>query len=806
MSILKKVLKAAFPTMLAAIFSVSCSIVNPDPAPNPGKPDEPDKPDAPSVTDEEGHIVVNTILDDEQQSSLIGIQNGTVIFEGTEMSNLQVGQAIVSDITDNAPYGFMYKVKSVSVRDGKTYIETDKVGLSDVIEEGEGSTSYIMTADMIESIEDEFGNPVAFASTKGDFGVEASVSFPIDISKRVEAGPISGSMNLNGNFTLKLGVDLSFSFSGWHPQKIEVAFSPEMKLDLKTTAAIGVEGSFKPIIGHPSMPEAELLMRKIGRIRGKAVSIQVGMIPVVVRPVADLYLKISAEGKIFVECKLVELDNKYRFGFGFTDTDGFYAIHEDQSKDPKYLDLSNDGKVAVEGSISIAPSIEGIPELYNWDLTFATVGLAAPSKIKLSEMTIEDFFDGRVNPKTKVTTELEVKMKVYLGELIGINAMKYIEDKLGLKTKFEPKLSLALITWYDGYLFPKMSEVSPREITMNSASLSYTFLDSKYIWGNLKDYGFWVAEGYCRHKEDFISTGYREFSFGELNLGQATQMDHPHQGILSVTPSPYELNTYTTELQISNLAPGTTYSVLPYHKTFVGQYGTPTTFTTAGNQNSLRVTTMSPSPYAEFADFSGSYEPNGTTVSEYGFIYSTSTSMPTLRTNDRVISFTDEIDNQSSMTTYEYRCEGLTPRTTYNVRAYARNESGVIYGNTKTFTTRSNVNPLSVSTGAPTDVDDTSAKLHATFSDGGLDILERGYCVSHLNNGSSVEDCEYNIVLNQYSDDYLMTQLSPDTKYQVRAYARNEMGTVYGKLVKFTTLKTMGAGEFEGEGGGYNKN
>ena len=75
----------------------------------------------------------------------------------------------------------------------------------------------------------------------------------------------------------------------------------------------------------------------------------------------------------------------------------------------------------------------------------------------------------------------------------------------------------------------------------------------------------------------------------------------------------------------------------------------------------------------------GNVADNGTLVTERGFCYSTTSTKPTV--NDSHTS------DGSGSGDYESIIMGLQKSTTYHMRAYAKNESGVAYGETVTFTT-----------------------------------------------------------------------------------------------------------------------
>lgn len=133
---------------------------------------------------------------------------------------------------------------------------------------------------------------------------------------------------------------------------------------------------------------------------------------------------------------------------------------------------------------------------------------------------------------------------------------------------------------------------------------------------------------------------------------------------------------------------------------------------------------------------------------------------------------------------------GLTPGTTYHVRAYATNSEGTAYGNDVTFPTTAIVG-ATVTTTAVTDITSTTAVSGGNVTaDGGDAVTEKGICWGTdpdpdqtdnvINGGAGLGAFTSNI-----------TGLEPGHTYHVRAYAENSAGVTYGADVEFNTPGTM---------------
>ena len=139
--------------------------------------------------------------------------------------------------------------------------------------------------------------------------------------------------------------------------------------------------------------------------------------------------------------------------------------------------------------------------------------------------------------------------------------------------------------------------------------------------------------------------------------------------------------TVNYSVTLSNLKGGTTYYVRAYIKSEFGViYGTDKYFTTDEDVVKASVTTDAVSNVTKNTAICGGNvtSDGGGTVTARGVCWSTSQT-PTI--NDRRTA------NGTGKGTFTANITGLTPNTTYYVRAYATNEAGTSYGAQKSFTT-----------------------------------------------------------------------------------------------------------------------
>ena len=232
---------------------------------------------------------------------------------------------------------------------------------------------------------------------------------------------------------------------------------------------------------------------------------------------------------------------------------------------------------------------------------------------------------------------------------------------------------------------------------------------------------------------------------------------------------------------LSDLSANTTYYVRAYATNSQGTvYGDQINFTTLQNIIKPTVTTTSVTSAATNTALGGGNvtSDGGATVTARGVCWSTGQNPTTA--NDA----TNDGSGTGMFTSY---LTGLSPNTTYYVRAYATNSQGTDYGNQVSFTTPQNITTPVVTTTSVSPTSATTAQGGGDVtSDGGATVTARGVCWSTGQNPTTANDATNDGSGTGMFTSYL-TGLSPNTTYYVRAYATNSQGTDYGNQVSFTT-------------------
>jgi hypothetical protein len=255
----------------------------------------------------------------------------------------------------------------------------------------------------------------------------------------------------------------------------------------------------------------------------------------------------------------------------------------------------------------------------------------------------------------------------------------------------------------------------------------------------------------------------------------------------ATTPLPTTANTCTDDgsgtgafaSSLTGLAPATSYHVRAYATNSAGTaYGADVQFETLAV-----VPTVTTSPTTGILSTSAASggtvtADGGAAVTAKGACWSTAPSPTTANTCTNDGSGTGVFT--SSLT-------GLSPATSYHVRAYATNAAGTAYGADVQFTTLA-VLPT-VTTSPIAGITSSSATSGGNVTaDGGAAVTARGACWATTPLPTTANTCtDDGSGTGAFASS--LTGLSPATSYHVRAYATNSAGTAYGADVQFETLE-----------------
>ncbi len=229
---------------------------------------------------------------------------------------------------------------------------------------------------------------------------------------------------------------------------------------------------------------------------------------------------------------------------------------------------------------------------------------------------------------------------------------------------------------------------------------------------------------------------------------------------------------------ISGLTSNTIYYVRAYATNEAGTaYGNEVSFTTnpviAATITTTVVTAITSSSAVSGGEITSD---GGGEVTDRGICWATSTA-PTIAD--------DKATSGSGTGVFAADITGLSPGTTYYVRAFATNSAGTSYGNEVSFTSTA-VLPTLTTASISSVTRTTAASGGNISSDGGGQVTSRGVCWS-TSTGPTVSSAHSSDGIGTGSFSSNLTGLTPGTHYYVRAYATNDAGTSYGNELNFTT-------------------
>ena len=151
--------------------------------------------------------------------------DGTLVFSSlSEKEKPKVGDIICSGVAQGAPQGFLYKVKDIQEKNGKTTIITEKAYLEDAIGDGEFEQNIIISARDVqaiynskgEQVENQIKLPPLNSSTERPYDVQAydtklesSIKFEIDteLEKNLK---LKGSVEAGISLDFKIKINLTY--------------------------------------------------------------------------------------------------------------------------------------------------------------------------------------------------------------------------------------------------------------------------------------------------------------------------------------------------------------------------------------------------------------------------------------------------------------------------------------------------------------------------------------------------------------------------------------------------------------------
>ena len=268
-----------------------------------------------------------------------------------------------------------------------------------------------------------------------------------------------------------------------------------------------------------------------------------------------------------------------------------------------------------------------------------------------------------------------------------------------------------------------------------------------------------------------LNTGGATITTSGLVWGAST---NPEITLSTKTTNGATSGTFTSS--ITGLTQGTLYHVRAYATNYLGtSYGPGITFTTLTLPTVSATATISSISGTSATGGGTITSDGGATITTRGVVWGTTTG-----------SSTFSATSGTGTGSYVSNLSGLTPATTYYVRAFATNSVGTVYGPETSFVSTATA-PI-LSTTAASSIGKVDAVSGGTITNnGGSTITASGICWS-TSATPTIANSKTTNGTTSGTFTSTMTGLAMGTTYYVRAYATNSIGTAYGAAQSFTTL------------------
>lgn len=506
-----------------------------EPAPTP----QPKKPENVVVFDKE--VVekkIDTITND-----------GTLIFSSlSEKEKPKVGDIICSGVAQGAPQGFLYKVKDIQEKNGKTTIITEKAYLEEAIGDGEFEQTIVISARDVQAIYNSKGEEVEnlikisplntsrqrppYDVQAYDTKLESSIKFEIDTE-------LEKNLKLKGSVEAGISLDFKIKIGFLKVEELALIVNPQIKGEIKVAWSKKLKG------------KEEGKNYELGVIKLAPITVPISGIPVVITPKIIIILHVDIEGKIELSGKILSVEASPKFGPVYKNGHwSFLGMNEGDNKDLINVDFFKEVKFGLSGELKIGPRIIADYTFYNSD-TGAGLGIGFYGKLK-SDLAV------KVEPSFEQIKDLEFDPKITLSA--GIEAIYKTELNI-FRFKAELEGSKEFLKWQiaEHHIFPKFSElVTSLDPEGNKVvACKVERMPSRLLW-SVSQHGFcWT------------------------NQNRKPTIEDAHSELGELAGTILDLDAYEMKVKLPTLLPNSTYSIRPYYTFWGGTYyGSELTFNT----------------------------------------------------------------------------------------------------------------------------------------------------------------------------------------------------------------------------------
>ncbi|MDP8221587.1 MAG: hypothetical protein P9X26_09585, partial [Candidatus Stygibacter frigidus] len=253
--------------------------------------------------------VVETEVADEEIESIT--ENGDMtVDESSELADVDVGQIMLSGVSQVSPQGFLRKVTDKRTENGKVILETEQASMAEAFEEFHMSEVIRLTPADVERI--ELYNNSVYKSERDDiaFNFEMNTVF---YDQDGNHATTDDQIRLDGNLNFILDLIADIDINWFSLETMEVGLATEKTLDLDLTASM--QWSFEE---ESSFDLAELHFVPL--------TVWVTVVPVTITPILKIEAHINGDLTVTITTGIDYVETT-RSGVGYAD-DEWYQIKE----------------------------------------------------------------------------------------------------------------------------------------------------------------------------------------------------------------------------------------------------------------------------------------------------------------------------------------------------------------------------------------------------------------------------------------------------------------------------------------------
>lgn len=345
--------------------------------------------DEPAPPEQEYVQPVTHVYSDDSSTEAIVKEvraDGTVVLDAATAKKIpQVGEIIVSGVTDAAPEGFLYHVESVQQSGGNVTIKTSPATLNEVLPDNH------LEQPLEFSLADDETNAQAAPGVTASGGINlkkqfellhysANLSLNYPLSGKVSFSKFEKSeyVKVGGKVDMSLGGSFIWECKNNVPQRCGMTLNGSIGAKINMEAAVKVEPK-----------DVDKLRWKFPyETRLKPITFMAGYVPVVIVPTVQYYVGVmSSSGKIYAKWKLLDFD---ALGFDarliWSNQTSVTGGHWDYGFTPKtdfgnkewkeYLVDMLNAEVGLSGEVKLAVWPYLRFKLYNYEGSSVAMGIA----------------------------------------------------------------------------------------------------------------------------------------------------------------------------------------------------------------------------------------------------------------------------------------------------------------------------------------------------------------------------------------------------------------------------------------------